>query len=90
MRAAGKTEGDMWQAKMCAHCHAGAALLQKHCGGWLFGGVQEDLQDHISEVLPWSMRAARLVVGMRRKWRRFDGNGMMSQASGDKAMQGEI
>jgi len=78
LRAAGKSDGEMYQAKMCAHCHAGARLLQRHCGGYLFGGVYEDLKEHVSEALPWSMQAARLVVGMRRKWRRFNGGGLMT------------
>lgn len=33
--------------------------------------------EHIDPALPWAMQAARVVVGMRRKWQRFDGTGLM-------------
>ena len=64
--------------KTCTHCVQGADLLLDECDGYLFGGVIEDLRDHVSEALPWSMRAARIVVGAKRKWRRFDGGGLMA------------
>ena len=75
--AAGKQDGDFWTAKICAHCELGAKLLDEQCGGFLFAGIQEDLEDHMHEILPWSYRAARIVAGMRRKWQRFDGTGLM-------------
>lgn len=69
--------GEPWTYKTCAHCLVGQRLLRDECGGFLHGGIYEDLTEHIHELLPWSMKAARLVVGMRRKWVRFDGHGLM-------------
>lgn len=74
-------DGSFSVDKMCSHCRAGASLLQEHCGGFLFGGVHDDLEEHIHELLPWSGKAARFVIGMRRKWKRFDGNGVMREPS---------
>lgn len=73
----------------CLGCTAAEDWLRRECGGWLFGAVEEDLADHL-EHGPWSAdeerqpirpsRPARLVVAMRRKWRRFDGDGLMVMA----------
>lgn len=76
--AVGKSDGRLWTAKQCAHCSKAAELLSEHCGGFLYGGVYEDLSDHVHEILPWSMQAARGVIGIQRKWRRFDNKGLMT------------
>lgn len=73
----GKWEGSFDTYRICAHCSVGCDLLSRECQGFLLGGIEEDLREHVSEILPWSMQAARLVVGMRRKWRRFVGDGLM-------------
>ena len=75
--AVGKSDGSLWTAKQCAHCNNAAKLLSKHCGGFLYGGVYEDLSEHVHEILPWSMQAARGVIGIQRQWRRFDNKGLM-------------
>lgn len=54
----------------CAHCKAAAEWLQVACGGWLFEGILEELQEHWDEeyeLRSWTL--ARLIVGMRRKWK---------------------
>ena len=70
----------------CAGCAVVEDWLRAECRGWLFGGVDEDLAGHLTYG-PWSAdeerqtfrvtRPARLLVGMRRRWRRFDGAGLM-------------
>lgn len=75
--ATGRQNGEFWTAKQCAHCMRAAELLTEHCRGFLFGGVQEDLEQHVDCGLPWSMAAARHVVGMRRQWRRFTSDALM-------------
>lgn len=75
----GVWDGDFDTKKTCRHCLVGQELLIRECRGFIYGGIQEDLQDHVSEALPWSMQAARLVVGMRRRWQRFDGKGLMAE-----------
>jgi len=52
----------------CAHCMRVRAWLKKHCGGWLYHGLWEDISEH-DEV-----RARILTGGMRRKWARRDGS----------------
>lgn len=78
MSANGKMDGEIFYEKMCLQCANAADLLNTYCGGYLFGGVAEDLSAHICYTLPWRMQAARAVVGMRRQWRRFDGSGLMT------------
>lgn len=71
-------DGTAYTSKTCQHCVGARKLLIKHCDGFLHESVLEDLQNHISEALPWSMQAARFVVAMRRKWIPFSGAGMMA------------
>lgn len=77
----GVWNGEPETHKTCQHCLVGQNLLMDECGGFLHGGIDEDLAEHIHELLPWSMKAARLVVGMRREWLRFDGKGLMEVQS---------
>ena len=71
----------------CRHCIIAEDWLVEHCRGFLFGAVEEDIANHL-RFGPWSADEnrqciipdlpAKLVVGMRRKWRRFDKSGLMS------------
>lgn len=69
--------------RTCAHCRIAQRWLQSNCDGWLFGCVLEDIQEHALGMGVFNHRdgygsePARLVVGMRRKWQRFDGIGLM-------------
>lgn len=76
LRAACGGDGSVTTQIQCAHCNGAAELLQKYCHGFVFGSVQEDLEEHIGGY-PWSMDAARRVVGMRRRWKRFRNAGLM-------------
>lgn len=60
-------EGEFEIYRTCAHCMRVRAWLLGHCGGWLYGGLWEDISEH-DEV-----RARILAGGMRRKWTRRDG-----------------
>jgi len=68
----GSWDGDFSTHKQCAHCSKVGLLLSKHCGGYLFGEMDEDLIEHVHPSIPWAMAAARSLIGMRRKWLRFD------------------
>lgn len=58
------------QYKMCAHCLWAAQWLTEQCGGYLFNGVQEELEEHWhEEPLLRSPSLGRRIIGMRRKWR---------------------
>lgn len=72
-------EGSTFVAKTCEHCYIAQNLLARECGGFAHCEVMQDLREHISEMLPWSMTAARLAVGMRRKWKKFFSDELMQQ-----------
>ena len=76
--ASGLQDGRFWAAKQCAHCAVAAALLVQHCGGFVYGCVCEDLDDHANQSVPWSTRAKRYAAGMRRRWRAFRRDGLMA------------
>lgn len=65
--------------KTCAHCAVGQQLLLDQCHGFLHQGIEEELIEHLYSwpAIPWAMDAARIVVGMRRKWARFGSNELM-------------
>ena len=59
----------------CVHCMAAEAWLKDQCGGFLHGGVLQDLQEHVDE-LPFTepgskVRLLRLIVGVQHGWRRI-------------------
>lgn len=62
--------------KTCSHCVNARRLLEAKCGGWVYGGILDDLDEHIY-VKEWGFYAARLSIGIRRKWKRFKGDGLM-------------
>lgn len=59
---------------ICAHCCVAVAWLQRNCGGFLHGGVQDDIEEHFREAGFWPV--GRYVVGMLRRWQRRDGSMM--------------
>lgn len=70
-------EGSAASAAMCGHCEAAADWLVINCGGYLVGGVTEDIREHILEYPSIAFGLQRLKVGIQRQWRRFDGVGLM-------------
>lgn len=70
---AAKWDGDIHFIKTCSHCKAAKQWLVKQCGGYVWGGVKEDLREHMSYA--W-LKVGRLVVGMRRQWEKR-GHGLM-------------
>jgi hypothetical protein len=70
--ARGLTDGYWWGAKCCAHCYAAGWWLKEICGGWLWQGIGEELAQHWEEGYT-DLVVGRLVVGHRRKWKRWDG-----------------
>lgn len=61
----------------CAHCRVAANWLRSNCGGFVHSGVQEDIEQHVEEYPALAFGLSRFIVGMRRQWKRFDGNGLM-------------
>lgn len=68
--AGGRTYDGMDFYKTCAHCSAASHWLQVVCHGWVFGGRQEDLLDHVigDEKELRSRPLTRLVRWMRADW----------------------
>jgi hypothetical protein len=66
-----KFDGDFSWSKSCSHCMVAEDWLVENCRGFLIGGVQEDIQEHVQEYRGRSKavkRLARLKIGMERRW----------------------
>ena len=61
-------EGKLDAHKTCAHCMVAREWLRQECGGYLFGGVEEDIREHAHNG-DYPMGVYRLAVGMAWKWR---------------------
>lgn len=61
-------DGDFTQHKTCAHCMVVREWLSEECGGWLYGGVEEDAREHCHSGM-YRMDLYRAVVGMANRWR---------------------
>ncbi len=46
-RWAGKSEDCFYDMAICEHCSVAVGWLNEACGGYLYGGVQEDLGEHV-------------------------------------------
>lgn len=75
-RTVGLYDGHWSTNKVCSHCMVAAEWLLTNCGGYMDNGVLDDIREHVDEYR--RMDLARLVVGMRHKWRRLRHEGMMS------------
>lgn len=65
-------EGDFFTVKVCAHCVTAGHWLTRICGGHLWPGVVEELEEHWDEER-WSLGSyalGQLVVLARRRWHR--------------------
>lgn len=65
-------EGEFSAHKTCSHCEVARAWLAAECGGWLYGGVEEDIREHATSGY-YGMDLARIAVGMDWGWRRKNG-----------------
>jgi len=72
-------DGHASTERTCQHCKVGARWLIDTCSGYVFGEVCEELHEHAQEYAGTNvaMPLARVVVGMRRKWKTFRGDGLM-------------
>lgn len=64
-------DGKQTAHKTCAHCRVARGWLNDECGGFLYGQIEEDMQDHAYSH-GWAV--ARMYVGMKTYWRRRDGS----------------
>lgn len=60
-------------ARLCAHCVAAGRWLDLVCGGYLIGGLHEELSEHWNEdPIYRSHWLGRAIIGMQRRWRGMD------------------
>ena len=64
-------DGEIEYHKTCAHCQVCRAWLTSNCGGWLYGGIEEDIMEHAHDYRRKDL--IRLRWGMGRFWTRRDG-----------------
>jgi hypothetical protein len=60
-------EGRWILARTCAHCEAAGVFLDVLCGGYLVGGMGEELADHWDEY--GTLGLGRIMVARRQHWR---------------------
>lgn len=61
----------------CQHCCVGHGWLLDNCGGFMHAGLIEEMSEHIEEYPDISFGLYRIKAGMLRRWKRFDGAGLM-------------
>jgi hypothetical protein len=75
VRESYKHDGDFHSHRVCLHCVAARGWLEKECGGWCYGGVEEDLREHWHEDARYrKLSLGRLIVGMANGWRKRNGD----------------
>lgn len=68
-------EGSWYTYHTCEHCQIACNWLAEQCGGYLWQGVLEDIQEHVSVYR--IARLCRIEIGMKRGWKKFNGTGLM-------------
>src|SRR5271167_2541790 len=58
--------------KSCRHCIIPQEWLRAECDGWLLGGLEGEIEEHFWDYR--KMFLARMLVGIRRKWKKFKSN----------------
>jgi hypothetical protein len=67
-------EGSASTVKTCRHCQVARKWLQKECGGWIYGGVYEDISEHAWDESYYGVGVKMLSVGMSRSWTKKNGD----------------
>ena len=76
-RAAMMYDREWSQFTTCSHCKVGHQWLLDNCNGFMHAGLIEEMEEHATEYPEIKIGFLRIKVGMRRKWRRSDGTGLM-------------
>jgi hypothetical protein len=63
-------EGESSSFRICQHCRVAANWLERECRGWCAGGIAPDLQEHWHEEYIHTLELGRILVGIRRGWKR--------------------
>lgn len=70
--AFGVYDGYPFDCHTCDRCTIAQRWLVNNCGGFVHEAVREDIEEHVREYPALGFGLSRLVIGMRRKWVRFD------------------
>jgi hypothetical protein len=72
-------DSDRWDVfHVCEHCDTAAQWLVVVCGGYLYGGVREELEEHWDEDLTFRSNALHSAIcGIGRAWKSRKGDGLM-------------
>lgn len=65
-------DGEQKTHKTCAHCQVVRNWIAAECGGWVYSGLREDIQEHVQEGY-YGFAVKKLAIGVGRKWTRKDG-----------------
>ena len=81
-------EGSASSFHTCSHCQVGYDWLMENCGGHLTGGdsLREEMEEHASEYRQIAFGLLWIKAGMRRRWQRWDGAGLMRLPSMPRAV----
>lgn len=78
--------------KTCPHCVIVRDWLNGECGGFLYGGIEEDILEHV-HYGGYGIGVGRLAAGMCKAWRNKDGQVLalpkMPLTTHEKVTQGE-
>jgi hypothetical protein len=72
----GKWGGIISTFKTCSHCVVAQEWMIKNCGYWEHGNLHDEIIEHACDYE--KMELYRLAVGMRRSWKKFKSNELMS------------
>jgi hypothetical protein len=64
-------DGSFDHHKTCMHCQVARRWLSANCGGWVYGGVEEDIIEHVHDYRRKDL--IRLKYGMARLWTKRNG-----------------
>lgn len=70
-------EGHPDTYKTCTHCQVGQAWLAENCNMIAHGMLMDEMTEHAEYAPENAFGFLRIKAGMLRKWRRFDGAGLM-------------
>jgi hypothetical protein len=72
----GVWEGRAEAFKTCAHCLIVQNYIRDKCDSSAHGGLEEEVYEHALDYN--DMKLYRLLVGMRRQWRKFNSESLMT------------
>lgn len=71
-----KVDGVFGSDRTCLQCKQASQWMVKQCGGYVISSLLEDLVEHWREAGIHTRELARLIWGIRRKWRKRNGEMM--------------